>query len=71
MINRNGSPFQQKLEQRLRKRANSAFKDPKYDAAFTLAAMSADEDEVDPLPGSTKKYISRAPDYRSELVSEV
>ena len=31
--------------------------------------MSADEDEVDPAPGEAKKYVFRAPDYRSELVS--
>ena len=37
--------------------------DLKYDAAFTLAAMSADEDEADPEPGEAKRYVSRAPDY--------
>ncbi|KIM81159.1 hypothetical protein PILCRDRAFT_24856, partial [Piloderma croceum F 1598] len=42
--------------------------DKKYDSAFTLAAMSADEDEADPAPGEAKKYVSRAPDYRSKLV---
>ena len=65
----NDSLFQQKLQQRVRKRANSEYKDLKYDSAFTLAAMSADEDEADPEPGEAKRYISRAPDYRSEFVS--
>jgi len=54
----------------VRKRANSEYKDSKYDAAFTLAAMSADEDEADPEPGEAKRYVSHAPDYRSELVSD-
>lgn len=54
----------------MRKRANSEYKDSKYDSAFTLAAMSADEDEADPEPGEAKRYVSRAPDYRSELVSD-
>jgi hypothetical protein len=54
----------------VRKRANSEYKDSKYDSAFTLAAMSADEDEADPEPGEAKRYVSRAPDYRSELVSD-
>jgi len=62
-------PFDQKLQQRVRKRPNSEYEDKKYDSAFTLAAMSADEDEADPAPGEAKKYVSRAPDYRSELVS--
>jgi hypothetical protein len=65
----NNSPFRQKLQQRVRKRPNSEYKDSKYDSAFTLAAMSADEDEADPEPGEAKRYVSRAPDYRSELVS--
>jgi len=66
----NDSLFRQKLQQRVRKRANSEYKDSKYDAAFTLAAMSADEDEADPEPGEAKRYVSHAPDYRSELVSD-
>lgn len=32
--------------------------------------MSADEDEADPEPGKPKRFVSRAPDYRSEEVSE-
>lgn len=54
----------------MRKRVNSEYKDSKFDSAFTLAAMSADEDEADPEPGEAKRYVSRAPDYRSELVSD-
>jgi hypothetical protein len=65
----NDSLFQQKLQQQVRKCANSEYKDSKYNSAFTLAAMSADEDEADPEPGEAKRYVSRAPDYRSELVS--
>ena len=37
--------------------------DLKYDAAFTLVAMSADEDEADPEPEEAKRYVFRAPDY--------
>jgi len=57
-------PFDQKLQQRVRKCPNSEYEDKKYNSAFTLAAMSAD-----PAPGEAKKYVSRAPNYRSELVS--
>ena len=66
----NDSPFRQKLQQRVRKRPNSEYMDSKYDTAFTLAAMSADEDEADPEPGEAQRYVSHAPDYRSELVSD-
>jgi hypothetical protein len=53
------------------KHANSDYKDSKYDSAFTLAAMSADEDEADPAePGEEKKYVSCTPNYRSEFVSD-
>jgi len=43
--------------------------DKKYDSVFTLTAMSAADNEADPAPGEAKKYVSHAPDYRSELVS--
>jgi hypothetical protein len=54
----------------VRKHANSEYKELKYDSAFTLVAMFADEDEADPEPGEAKRYVSRAPNYRSEFVSD-
>ena len=37
--------------------------------AFTLVAMSDDEDDPNPEGGSEKRYISCVPDYRSVEVS--
>ena len=65
----NNSLFQQKLQQQVRKRANSEYKNLKHDSAFTLVAMSADEDEANPKPGEAKRYVAHAPNYRSEFVS--
>jgi hypothetical protein len=62
-------PFDQKLQQWVHKCPNSEYMDKKYDSAFTLTAMSTNEDEIDPAPGEAKKYVSQAPDYMSELVS--
>jgi hypothetical protein len=50
--------------------ANSEYKDSKYNAAFTLVAMSADEDEADPELEEAKRHVSHAPDYRCKLVSD-
>ena len=57
------------MEQRERKREGSAYTDGKYDSAFTLTAMSDDEDDPDPEQGKAKRFISHAPDYRSNEVS--
>lgn len=57
------------MEQRERKRVGSAYTDGKYDSAFTLNAMSDDEDECDPDDDKAKQFISYAPDYRSVEVS--
>ncbi|CAL1697094.1 unnamed protein product [Somion occarium] len=55
------------LDQRLRKRPFAGqYTDPKYDAAFTLTAMSENEDDPTPEPGCPKQYVLRAPDWRSE-----
>lgn len=59
----------QKLEQRERKRVGSAYTDAKYNSAFTLTAMSDDDDDPEPEDGRAKRYISHAPDYRSNEVS--
>ncbi|KAI0370387.1 hypothetical protein BV20DRAFT_944167, partial [Pilatotrama ljubarskyi] len=40
--------------------------DPKYAAAFTINAMSDDEDDPAPTPGEAQRYISRRPWYRSD-----
>lgn len=65
----------QKLEVRKRKRENlqglsAEWKDSKYDAFFTDALMSDDEDEMNSAGVATGKFISRAPRYRSEEVSK-
>ncbi|KAG1806960.1 hypothetical protein EV424DRAFT_1544055 [Suillus variegatus] len=63
-----------KLKARVRKRVKSGYADPKYDAAFIVNAMSDDE-EMQTREGEAKKYISRAPDWRSDeftkLYSEI
>ncbi|GBE80041.1 hypothetical protein SCP_0212430 [Sparassis crispa] len=59
-----------KLQVHIRKRTNlpkeSKWRDPKYDAAFTMNLMSDDEDQVDEKGEFTGKYISKAPAYRSQ-----
>ncbi|KAG1751406.1 uncharacterized protein EDB91DRAFT_1243673 [Suillus paluster] len=59
-----------KLKVRVRKRAKSGFADPKYDAAFIVNAMSDDE-EMQTRDGEAKKYISRAPDWRSDKLTKL
>jgi hypothetical protein len=58
---------------RKRKRENlqgpsAKWKDSKYDAFFTDALMSDDEDELNLAGVLTGHFISRAPMYRSEEV---
>ncbi|KAF7979472.1 hypothetical protein HWV62_42295 [Athelia sp. TMB] len=57
-----------KLEQRERKREGSAYTDEKYNSAFTLTAMSDNDDDPAPEDGRAKRYISHAPDFRSAMV---
>ena len=51
------------------KKKGTEFDDPKYAMAFTLVAMSDDEDDPNPEGGFEKRYISCVPDYRSVEVS--
>lgn len=60
----------QALKQRERKRELTEFKDPKYDAAFTINAMSDYEDDPERIAGEPTCYIARAPEWRSTLVSK-
>ncbi|CDO69928.1 hypothetical protein BN946_scf184836.g2 [Trametes cinnabarina] len=55
-----------KCEQRKRKAAQTELANEKYAAAFTVNAMSDDEDDPAPMPGEATKYISRRPWYRSD-----
>ncbi|TFK48360.1 hypothetical protein OE88DRAFT_1810278 [Heliocybe sulcata] len=57
-----------KLAARERKRGRSEYTDPKYNSAFTINAMSDDEDDPERIPSDPIQYISRIPSYRSELV---
>ena len=57
------------MNARLHKIKGTEYDVPKYATAFTLPAMSDDEDDPNHKEGSEKKYISRAPDYRSVEVS--
>ncbi|KAI0822398.1 hypothetical protein BC628DRAFT_1417770 [Trametes gibbosa] len=57
---------------RKRKRAtHPEYSKPKYDTAFILNAMSAEEDKPDVLPGAVKRYIIRSPGYQSDLAKQV
>lgn len=47
----------------------NVFKTSDYDAAFTPTAMSDDEDELGDGSVPTGRFISRAPLYRSDIVS--
>ncbi|GBE85855.1 hypothetical protein SCP_0803770 [Sparassis crispa] len=60
-----------KLQGRVRKRQNSIYTDKKYDSAFMINAMSDDEDDPTWSHGEVKRYISRAPGYRSETVKQL
>ncbi|KAH9946900.1 hypothetical protein B0H21DRAFT_822396 [Amylocystis lapponica] len=60
-----------KLEGRKRKRVGSDYVEPKFDAAFTLNAMSADEDDPEQVSGEARQWRSRAPDFRSDLAQEL
>ncbi|KAH9949318.1 hypothetical protein B0H21DRAFT_707214 [Amylocystis lapponica] len=60
-----------KLEGRKRKRVGSEYVDPRFDAAFTLNAMSADEDDPNQVSGEAKRWCSRAPDFRSDVAQEL
>ncbi|KAL7283632.1 hypothetical protein ACG7TL_003068 [Trametes sanguinea] len=61
-----------KLAIRLRKRkAHPLYNDPKYDSAFIANAMSEEEDDPTVQAGEGKRYISRAPDYRSEVAKQL
>ncbi|GBE83135.1 hypothetical protein SCP_0501820 [Sparassis crispa] len=61
-----------KLKARQRKRAHSTYTDAKFDSAFITNTMSDDEDDPDAIPGEgMKKWISRAPDYRSDIVKQL
>ncbi|KAG6895008.1 hypothetical protein C0992_003535 [Termitomyces sp. T32_za158] len=46
--------------------ADSPYRDPKYDPAFVVNLMSDDEDEYNENGKTTKRFISRAPLYRSQ-----
>ncbi|KAG0694398.1 hypothetical protein DFH29DRAFT_1034493 [Suillus ampliporus] len=59
-----------KLKVRVQKRAKSGFADLKYDAAFIVNAMSDDE-EMQTRDREAKKYISRAPDWRSDELTKL
>lgn len=65
--------YRQKCEMRLRKRGNlpvgSNARNAKYDALFFPGLMSDDEDEYDVDGKRTGKYLTRAPEYRSQEVS--
>lgn len=56
-------------EQRERKQLGSAYADAKYNTAFTLTAMSDNDDDPEPEDGRAKRYINHATDYRSDEVS--
>ena len=43
--------------------------DAKYDAAFALTALLDDENHPDNMPGQPRKFLSRAPAWRSDDVS--
>ncbi|KAI0364457.1 hypothetical protein BV20DRAFT_1005687 [Pilatotrama ljubarskyi] len=61
-----------KLAILIRKRkAHPEYSHPKYDAAFIANAMSEEEDDPEVQGGEGKRYISHAPDYRSEQLTEL
>jgi hypothetical protein len=43
--------------------------DSKYDTAFTINAMSDDDDDPELIAGEAKRYLSIRPSYRSDQVS--
>ena len=54
----------QRLDQRKRKRTKcTEYQHAKFDAAFTLTAMSDHEDDPNPDPTKPRKFILRAPGY--------
>ncbi|KAF9002712.1 hypothetical protein BDQ17DRAFT_1356705 [Cyathus striatus] len=55
------------LDSRIRKRANSQYKDSKYDSAFILNAMSDYEDDPQQDDKKPTVYLRCPPDYRSDL----
>ncbi|EGO29050.1 hypothetical protein SERLADRAFT_433063 [Serpula lacrymans var. lacrymans S7.9] len=61
---------QSKLNQQICKQPFSTYTDKKFDAAFILNAMSDDEDNPDywPMSDEVRTFISRAPDYWSEIL---
>ena len=61
----------QKKEARERKRPLSKYTDSKYNAAFTINAMSDDDDDPELIAGEAKRYLSIRPSYRSDQVSHL
>ncbi|EGO03269.1 hypothetical protein SERLA73DRAFT_149646 [Serpula lacrymans var. lacrymans S7.3] len=64
---------QSKLNQQICKQPFSTYTDKKFNAAFILNAMSDDEDNPDYRPTSdeVRTFISRAPDYWSEILQTI
>ena len=48
---------------------DSLWKDKKYDSAMSITLMSDDEDQVDEDGKRMGRYTSRAPAYRTDIVS--
>ena len=51
------------MEACILKKAATQYTSAKYAMAFTIAAMSDDDDDPDPVEGEPKRYASHAPDY--------
>jgi hypothetical protein len=59
----------QKKEAHERKWPLSQYTDSKYDTAFTINAMSDDDDDPELIAGEAKRYLLIRPSYRSDQVS--
>jgi hypothetical protein len=68
-LNRTKNSLVQKKEARKRKRPLSQYTDSKYDAAFTINAMSDNDDDPELIASEVKRYLSIRPSYRSDQVS--
>ncbi|KAI0631155.1 hypothetical protein C8Q77DRAFT_1131666 [Trametes polyzona] len=65
------SRAESKLAQRIRKRPGTQWENSKYDAAFTINAMSDDEDDPALVVGEAQRYCSRRPWYRSNIHQQI